>query len=477
MEGDDMQLANRVEMAPSQPETRATVVDREGFERFVARSQSLVCAVAYSALHDRALSEEAAQDAFLIAWRTLPAAYDAEVLPTWLCGIVRRVAANVRRKRRREVATMDPASQIPSPEAGPLDELLAREDAQLAARALAALSAKYREPLVLFYRGEQSLQEVAGALGLSEAAVKQRLHRGRKLLKESLAGVVRTLEATRPGPAFTAATVAVLLAGKKSAAAEGSALQKTTSGGAKLLAANALLAAVPVGLAAALVGAYATHRRPNMEVAPVVAAPVAVARPGASPAAVAVPAVARGAVSATTGGRAAGGRAPAVSGWRAALQRRLDLDFAQASSYDLIHMISDATDIPILIAGDITANVNVRIHDMTAVDALDEVLAQAGAQRREVPCWRVVASPGSAWSETGGGLVTASFEAAELRDVLAAIEAALGTPIVIGRDVTTAPMTIRFEATPASVALGQVLRQASLGIEPAVAFKVTPDAP
>jgi hypothetical protein len=69
----------------------------------------------------------------------------------------------------------------------------------------------YREPLILYYRNHESIEQVALALELSEEVVRQRLTRGRKLLlKEVLAFVEGALERTSPGPAFTKGVMAVL---------------------------------------------------------------------------------------------------------------------------------------------------------------------------------------------------------------------------------------------------------------------------
>jgi hypothetical protein len=64
--------------------------------------------------------------------------------------------------------------------------------------------------VVLYYRGNASVAEVASTLGISETAARQRVHRGRERLKAALAAVETTLRATRPGPAFTAACIAAL---------------------------------------------------------------------------------------------------------------------------------------------------------------------------------------------------------------------------------------------------------------------------
>ena len=456
-------------------------IDGDTFERFVARSQSMVCAVAYSAIGDRALSEEVAQEAFLIAWRALPTLREPQMLPAWLCGIVRRVAANVRRKRRWEVTTMAIPEHTPSTAANPLDELLTREEEELAARALGGLAEKYREPLVLFYRGEQSVREVAAALALSEDAVKQRLSRGRKLLKQSAERVERVLRATRPGAAFTAATVAAFLAAKASAAGAASAGVSVTP--ASAVGTSKMVAVLAIALGGLVAVGAAASRATGSKVTP--ASAVTVAAPTRAP----VTAGARvGSAGGSPGdartqpsGRAFAGPSspptPSADGWRAGLQRRVNLDFGQAGSYDILGLLAEVSDVPILVDGDIAAKVNLRLHDVTVIDALDEVVAQAGATRTEVPCLRIIARSASSVPLSGGALITASFDAVELRRIVRAIEGPLGTRIVVADDVAPVKLTIRFDSTPASVALTQLLREADVGVESATAFEITPTVP
>ncbi len=65
--------------------------------------------------------------------------------------------------------------------------------------------------MVLFYRQGQSVAEVADSLELSADAVKQRLSRGRTMLREEMTALVEsTLTRSRPGPAFTVSVLVAL---------------------------------------------------------------------------------------------------------------------------------------------------------------------------------------------------------------------------------------------------------------------------
>ena len=73
------------------------------FEVLVRRYQSRVCAVAYSACGNLALSEDLAQETFWTAWRQRNVLEHPGHLGSWLCGIARNLGKNARRKASRPV--------------------------------------------------------------------------------------------------------------------------------------------------------------------------------------------------------------------------------------------------------------------------------------------------------------------------------------------------------------------------------------
>lgn len=215
--------------------------DREAFGRIVERYQSLVCSITYGATGSLTLSEDIAQETFLTAWRQLTTLNDATKLCAWLCGIARNLVNNALRRGQREpVQAAEPLETIHEPastEPSPSAQAVSREEEAILWRALEQMPDTYREPLILFYREQQSVERVAQELELSQDAVKQRLSRGRKLLAEEVAAFVEsTLQRTTPGKSFTVGVLAalpVLTASAKAAvigatAAKGSALAKSS---------------------------------------------------------------------------------------------------------------------------------------------------------------------------------------------------------------------------------------------------------
>ncbi len=198
---------------------------RNAFREIVAKYQSLVCSVAYSVTGDLARSEDLAQETFLVAWQKLGTLQDRSKLGPWLCGIVKNIARDTHRRGKRDL--MHDATPLDEAVAAAnvpnlADKITQSERERVMWAALEEIPETYREPLILFYRQGESVRGVAAALDLSEDAAKQRLSRGRKMLKAQVAAFVeKSLADSGPGKAFTIAVIATLpaLAASSSAAA------------------------------------------------------------------------------------------------------------------------------------------------------------------------------------------------------------------------------------------------------------------
>lgn len=242
--------------------------DREAFGRLVARYQSPVCALAYSACGNVSQSEDLAQETFITAWRKLSDLREPEKFKSWLFGIARNLINNSARKQSRnplaDAAPLDEELTVPAPVPNPAGHAISKEEEEILWRSLEHIPEAYREPLVLFYRQHQSIEQVAAALDLSEEAARQRLSRGRKLLQEQVAAFVEgALARTDPGQTFTLAVLAALpvtltssakAAAVAVAAAKGGAAATGTTGAAVF---GALIGPV-VGLVAGYLGLRAS---------------------------------------------------------------------------------------------------------------------------------------------------------------------------------------------------------------------------
>src|SRR5215475_5672265 len=97
--------------------------DKRAFVEIVARHQAMVCGIALGILGDFAASQDAAQDAFLTAWRKLHELREPDRLRSWLAQIARNAAlGHLRRTRGHE--TLDDALTLPDESPTP-DQLAA----------------------------------------------------------------------------------------------------------------------------------------------------------------------------------------------------------------------------------------------------------------------------------------------------------------------------------------------------------------
>lgn len=236
--------------------TRVLDGDRDAFGQIVSRYQSLICSLAYSATGSLGQSEDLAQETFITAWKHLRLLRERDKLRAWLCGIARGLVGKALRREGREpihkAEPLELAHESAAAEPLPTERAISQEEEAILWRAVERIPDSYREPLVLFYREHQSVENVAAALDLSEEAVRQRLSRGRRLLQEEVLNFVEgALERTTPSKAFTVGVLAALplVATTTSATAAGLAAAK---GGATAKSATSAGAAGAVVTAAIL---------------------------------------------------------------------------------------------------------------------------------------------------------------------------------------------------------------------------------
>jgi RNA polymerase sigma-70 factor (ECF subfamily) len=149
--------------------------DVDSFRKLYERYYRLAVGIARSRLSDRHLAEDAAQEAFATACRSLPSLRDANRFPEWLGTICRRTASKLARSQANgKPIEREPVSPVISENAA----------AAKLHEALAQLPLSAREVLNLHYFSGLSYEEIARALGISPQAVHGRLQRARRLTNE-----------------------------------------------------------------------------------------------------------------------------------------------------------------------------------------------------------------------------------------------------------------------------------------------------
>jgi RNA polymerase sigma-70 factor (ECF subfamily) len=166
-------------------------------EAAVREHAGTVFRVAYSVLRNHHDAEDVAQETFLRALRHLHKLPQIQDRRVWLVKIAWRLALDrVRKMRNQPAAPLDPLAEAVGAmrHAGATAEQIAsrREMTELLETLVAALPRGLREVLILATVEELQPAEIALALGVTDAAVRSRLHRARLILRERLAGLLET---------------------------------------------------------------------------------------------------------------------------------------------------------------------------------------------------------------------------------------------------------------------------------------------
>jgi RNA polymerase sigma-70 factor (ECF subfamily) len=162
--------------------------DEDELELAVREHARLVYRVAYSVLRNHPDAEDATQEAFVRVVRYGRKLAGVRDPRTWLARIAWRVAIE-RRRRVAEVSLDDThqvVRQIRSFAAGADELVLGEERCRFLEKLIAGLPGKLRDPLTLSTLEEMSPADIAEVLSISEAAVRSRLFRARRILREKL---------------------------------------------------------------------------------------------------------------------------------------------------------------------------------------------------------------------------------------------------------------------------------------------------
>ncbi|WP_238650123.1 sigma-70 family RNA polymerase sigma factor [Paenibacillus piscarius] len=160
--------------------------DAEAFRQLTEHVRGMAYVVAYDRLGDVQLAEDAVQEAYLEAYMHLGSLQEPAAFPGWFKTIVVRQCHRLLRRKTATSLPLEAAVHVAGTGPGAQEVAERREWTGVLHRCVAELPPKLRIPLQLFYFYGYSVQEIAGYLGTSTAALKKRLYDGRRKLKGAL---------------------------------------------------------------------------------------------------------------------------------------------------------------------------------------------------------------------------------------------------------------------------------------------------
>ncbi|MCP4535824.1 MAG: sigma-70 family RNA polymerase sigma factor [Chloroflexi bacterium] len=180
--------------------------DRDAFGLLVKRHQQMVRRIAMGMVSNEDIARELAQEAMLQAYLSLDHLRDDGRFKNWLYGITLNVCRSYIRSQKTATFSLEAiagglqfdairfSATVPDPQKAAEEQELHH----LVLKAIDTLSSKNRDATLLFYYEQLSLRQVAASLGVSVGAVKGRLHKARKQLRERLLPLYSEVSHTVP---------------------------------------------------------------------------------------------------------------------------------------------------------------------------------------------------------------------------------------------------------------------------------------
>ena len=164
--------------------------DHNAYSTLVERYKNFVFTIVLRYVKSREDAEEVSQDVFIKAYRSLAAFKGDAKFSTWLYTVTTTTCITFLRKKKIEIHSLDNEKVFNA--ADNLDGGMSANQVEQKSRvnmvneAIQMLSTDDAQIITLFYKGEQTLEEIAAIVGKEPNAVKVQLHRARARLKEKM---------------------------------------------------------------------------------------------------------------------------------------------------------------------------------------------------------------------------------------------------------------------------------------------------
>ena len=160
--------------------------DNSYFEEIVKRYKNLVYSIILRMVNDHEEANDLAQEVFIKLYKNLDKYYPDFKFSTWVIRITTNHVIDYRRKKKHDFVPLDSVESELSASESPESITLQKERKSILDKSVQELPDMYRIPIVLYHQQGLSYQEIADVIDEPLSKVKNRIFRGRKMLKDSL---------------------------------------------------------------------------------------------------------------------------------------------------------------------------------------------------------------------------------------------------------------------------------------------------
>lgn len=158
----------------------------DAFAELLSRYKNLVYSVVLRMINDAEEANDLAQEVFIKVFKNLEKYQPEFKFSTWLIRITTNHVIDFRRKKKQDTVSIDDMIYEPPNYETPESEYIDKENRSGIADAINSLPEMYKIPIVLYHQQGLSYQEIADIIGEPLSKVKNRIFRGRKMLKDYL---------------------------------------------------------------------------------------------------------------------------------------------------------------------------------------------------------------------------------------------------------------------------------------------------
>jgi len=160
--------------------------DRDCFSELVSRYKNLVYSIILRMVIDKEEANDLAQEVFIKIYKNLNKYHSDFKFSTWIMRITTNHVIDYRRKKKQQTIPIEDIELVVSEDASPEARYIEKENLEVLKKVVESLPDMYKVPIVLYHQQGLSYQEIAAVVEEPLSKVKNRIFRGRKMLKDGL---------------------------------------------------------------------------------------------------------------------------------------------------------------------------------------------------------------------------------------------------------------------------------------------------